>query len=71
MRMSVSRRIESALGVAHLQQDSTKRPKEDFISPKTLTLIEDAAKMRGLDMGNGGAKSRHQRELLSFWWPPP
>jgi hypothetical protein len=46
MRMSVSRRIESALGVAHLQQDPTKRPKEDFISPKTLTLIEDAAKMR-------------------------
>ena len=46
MRLSVSRRIESALGVAHLQQDPTKRPKEDFISPKTLTLIEDAAKMR-------------------------
>ena len=46
MRMSVSRRIESALGVAHLQQDPTKRPREDFISPKTLTLIEDAAKMR-------------------------
>ena len=46
MRLSVSRRIESALGVAHLQQDPTKRPREDFISPKTLTLIEDAAKMR-------------------------
>ncbi len=46
MRMSVSRRIESALGVAHLQQDPTKRPKEDFISLKTLTLIEDAAKIR-------------------------
>jgi hypothetical protein len=46
MRMSVSRRIETALGVAHLQQDPMKRPKEDFISPKTLTLIEDAAKMR-------------------------
>jgi hypothetical protein len=46
MRMSVSRRIEAALGVSHLQQDPTKRPREDFISPKTLTLIEDAAKMR-------------------------
>jgi hypothetical protein len=46
MRMSVSRRIESALGVAHLQQDPTKRPKEDFISPKSRTLIEDAAKIR-------------------------
>jgi hypothetical protein len=46
MRLSVSRRIESALGVSHLHQDPTKRPKEDFISPKTLTLIEDAAKMR-------------------------
>jgi hypothetical protein len=37
MRMSVSRRIETALGVVHLQQDPMKRPKEDFISPKTLT----------------------------------
>ena len=46
MRMSVSRRIEAALGVSHLQQDPTKRPREDFISPKTLTLIEDAARMR-------------------------
>ena len=46
MRISVSRRIESALGVAHLHQDPTKQPKEDFMSPKTLTLIEDAAKMR-------------------------
>ncbi len=46
VRLSVSHRIESALGVSHLYQDPTKRPKEDFISPKTLTLIEDAAKMR-------------------------
>jgi hypothetical protein len=46
MRLAVSRRIETALGVAHLQQDPTKRPKEDFMSPKTLTLIEDAAKVR-------------------------
>jgi hypothetical protein len=46
MRVYVSRRIESALGISHLYQDPTKRPKEDFISPKTLTLIEDAAKMR-------------------------
>jgi hypothetical protein len=47
MRLSVSRRIETALGVAHLHQDPTKQPKEeDFMSPKTLTLIEEAAKMR-------------------------
>jgi hypothetical protein len=46
MRLAVSRRIETALGVAHLQQDPTKNPKEDFMSPKTLTLIEDAAKVR-------------------------
>ena len=46
MRLAVSRRIETALGVAHLQQDPTKHPKEDFMSPKTLTLIEDAAKVR-------------------------
>jgi hypothetical protein len=46
MRLSVSRRIETALGVAHLHQDPTKHPKEDFMSPKTLTVIEDAVKMR-------------------------
>ena len=46
MRLSVSRRIETALGVAHLHQDPTKHPKEDFMSPKTLTVIEEAAKMR-------------------------
>ncbi len=46
MRLVVSRRIETALGVAHLQQDPTKYPKEDFMSPKTLTLIEDVAKVR-------------------------
>ena len=46
MRLSVSRRIETALGVAHLHQDPNKHPKEDFMSPKTLTVIEDAAKMR-------------------------
>ncbi len=44
--LAVSRRIETTLGVAHLQQDPTKHPKEDFMSPKTLTLIEDAAKVR-------------------------
>jgi hypothetical protein len=33
MRLSVSRRIETALGVAHLHQDPTKHPKEDFMSP--------------------------------------
>ena len=46
MRLSVSRRIETALGVAHLHQDPTKHPKEDFMSPKTLSIIEDAAKIR-------------------------
>jgi len=46
MRLSVSRRIETALGVAHLHQDPMKHPKEDFMSPKTLTVIEEAAKMR-------------------------
>jgi hypothetical protein len=40
------RRIETALGVARLQQDPTKHAKEDFMSPKTLILIKDAAKVR-------------------------
>ncbi len=30
----------------HLHQDPTKYPKEDFMSPTTLTVIDDAAKMR-------------------------
>jgi hypothetical protein len=34
MRLSVSRRIESALGVSHLYQDPTKRPKEDLSALK-------------------------------------
>ncbi len=46
MRLSVSRRIETALGVAHLHQVPTKHPKEDSMSPKTLSIIENAAKMR-------------------------
>ena len=43
MRLAVSRRIETALGVAHLRQDPFKREKEDFIDPKTYSLIEEAA----------------------------
>jgi hypothetical protein len=46
MRLFVSHRIESALGGSHLYHYPMKRPKEYFISPKTPTLIEDAAKMR-------------------------
>jgi hypothetical protein len=46
MHLSVSRRIETTLGVAHLHQDPTEHPKEDLMSPKTLTVIEEAAKMR-------------------------
>ncbi len=46
MRLLVARRIETALGVAHLHQDPTKQLKEDFMSPKTLRLIEEATKMR-------------------------
>jgi hypothetical protein len=43
MRLAVSRRIESALGVAYLRQDPFKKEKEDFIDPKTYTLWEEAA----------------------------
>jgi hypothetical protein len=46
MRLSVSRCIETALGFNHLHQDPTKLPKDDFMSYKTLTIIEEATKMR-------------------------
>ncbi len=73
MRLSVSRRIETALGVAHLHQDPTKHPKEDFMSPKTLTVIEEAAKMReDLTWAMHGSKEDcHGRTRYSFSEPPP
>jgi hypothetical protein len=72
MRLSVSRRIESVLWVSHLlvHQDPTKRPKEDFISPKTLALIEDAAKMReDFTWAIEARKVATGRRVLSFWGP--
>ena len=46
MRLAVSSKVEKAMGVAHLRQDPFKRKKEDFISPDTYKLIEEAAKRK-------------------------
>ena len=43
LRLSVSSKIEKAMGVAHLRRDPLKKKKEDFIAPDTYRLIEEAA----------------------------
>ena len=46
LRLAVSRRIESALGVGHLRQDPLKKKKVDFVPPDTYALIADAAQKK-------------------------
>jgi hypothetical protein len=43
MRTAVSRRLEEAIGVAHLRPETGKKAREDFLSAETLSLIEAAA----------------------------
>ena len=43
MRTAVSRRLEEAIGVAHLRPEAGKKAREDFLSSETLSLIEAAA----------------------------
>ena len=46
LRLTVSRRIEAALGVGHLRQDPLKKKKVDFVPPDTYALIADAAQKK-------------------------
>jgi hypothetical protein len=46
MRMNVSRRVDQAMGIDHLRADPTKRAVDDFISPETYKLVEEAAKQK-------------------------
>ena len=43
MRTAVSKRLEEAIGVAHLRPETGKKAREDFLSTETLALIEAAA----------------------------
>jgi hypothetical protein len=43
MRTAVSKRLEEAIGVAHLRPETGKKAREDFQSTETLSLIEAAA----------------------------
>jgi hypothetical protein len=43
MRTAVPRRLEEAIGVAHLRPETGKKAREDFLSAETLSLIEAAA----------------------------
>jgi hypothetical protein len=43
MRTAVSKRLEEAIGVAHLRPETGKKAREDFLSAETLSLIEAAA----------------------------
>ena len=57
LRLSVSSKIEKAMGVAHLRQDPLKKRKEDFIAPDTYRLIEEAAvKKQNLQWAQEGLK---------------
>ena len=46
LRLAVSRRIETALGVGHLRKDPLKKVKEDFLPPDTYEIIADAAQKK-------------------------
>jgi hypothetical protein len=46
LRLAVSRRIETALGVGHLRKDPLKKVKEDFLPPDTYDIIADAAQKK-------------------------
>ena len=46
LRLAVSRRIETALGVGHLRKDPLKTEKEDFLPPDTCQIIADAAQKK-------------------------
>lgn len=46
LRLAVSRRIETALGVGHLRKDPLKTEKEDFLPPDTYQIIADAAQKK-------------------------
>ncbi len=43
MRTAVSKRLEEAIGVAHLRPEAGKKAREDFLRTETLALIEAAA----------------------------
>ncbi len=43
MRTAVSKRLEEAIGVAHLRPETGRKAREDFLSTETLALIEAAA----------------------------
>ena len=44
LRLNVSKRVDSAMGIDHLRVDPLKRAADDFISPDTYKLVEEAAK---------------------------
>jgi len=46
LRLAVSRRIETALGVGHLRKDPLKKAKGDFLPPDTYEIIADAAQKK-------------------------
>ncbi len=43
MRTAVSKRLEEAIGVAHLRPETDRKAREDFLSSETLSLIKAAA----------------------------
>ena len=46
LRLNVSKRVDTAMGIDHLRVDPFKRKTEDFISPETYKLVEQEAKQK-------------------------
>jgi hypothetical protein len=68
MRTAVSRRLEEAIGVAHLRPEAGKKAREDFLSSKTLSLIE-AATTRSEDLSwaaEGQKRLKNQRSSHGY-----
>jgi hypothetical protein len=52
LRLAVSRRIETALGVGHLRKDPLKKAKEDFLPPDTYEILRMLLRRRRTFLGH-------------------
>jgi hypothetical protein len=59
LRLNVSKRVDTAMGIDHLRVDPFKRKTEDFISPETYKLVEQVRGQTktGFDVGKEGPLS--------------
>jgi hypothetical protein len=68
MRTAVSKRLEEAIGVAHLRPETGKKAREDFLSAETHSLVE-AATTRSEDLSwaaEGQKRLKNQRSSHGY-----